>query len=91
MATDDFPKLIDAFDILARKAFAMGAEWQAVHAICQHHEGEQSFDWGHAFCHRIEGDEWNADYWYRRAGRQRPDCSFADEWAAMKTALSPRA
>jgi hypothetical protein len=23
----------------------------------------------HAYLHRKEGAEWNADYWYRRAGR----------------------
>ena len=34
----------------------------------------------HAYLHRKEGDIWNADYWYRRAGSKRPDCSLHEEW-----------
>ena len=71
MAGNDLMRLIEAIDRLAAGGFAMGADWQAVHDICQRHEGEQPFDWGHALCHRIEGDDWNADYWYRRAGKTR--------------------
>jgi len=33
----------------------------------------------HAYLHRKEGDIWNADYWYRRAGSKRPDHSLAEE------------
>lgn len=80
--------LIAAFDRLAANDFAMGADWDEVHDLCQQHEGEQTFDWGHALCHRIEGDEWNAGYWYRRAGKPVAAGSFADEWAAMRVALS---
>lgn len=79
--------LVEAFDHLAAADFAMGAEWKAVHDICQVHEGEQPFDWGHALCHRIEGDEWNAGYWYRQARKPVAAGSFADEWAAMRPAL----
>ena len=80
--------LIAAFDRLAANDFAMGADWDEVHALCQQHEGEQAFDWGHALCHRIEGDEWNAGYWYRRAGKPVAAGSLADEWAAMRVTLS---
>ncbi|ANL78406.1 hypothetical protein AMC82_CH01935 [Rhizobium phaseoli] len=59
MAINDLARLIEAIDRLAAGSFAMGADWQAVHDICQRHEGEQPFDWGHALCHRIEGDDWN--------------------------------
>lgn len=34
----------------------------------------------HAYLHRKEGDQWNADYWYRRAGEARPDLSLEEEW-----------
>jgi hypothetical protein len=88
MAKDDLGRLIEAFDRLAAAGFTMGAEWQAVHEICQAHEGERPFDWGHAICHRIEGDDWNAGYWYRRAGRTRGEGTVAEEWAAAKAALS---
>jgi len=34
----------------------------------------------HAYLHREEGVLWNADYWYRRAGRERPVISLDNEW-----------
>ena len=36
--------------------------------------------WVHAYLHRKEGDLWNADYWYRRAGRPRPSHSLDEEF-----------
>ncbi|MCL6258179.1 hypothetical protein M3O96_03720 [Aquiflexum sp. TKW24L] len=37
----------------------------------------------HAYLHRKEGDIWNADYWYRRAGEVRPDISLEKEWEQL--------
>jgi hypothetical protein len=37
----------------------------------------------HAYLHRKEGDLWNADYWYKRAGKQRPEISLENEWDQM--------
>lgn len=91
MSKTDLENLIASLDRLAAAGFVMGAEWAAVHDICQAHEGQRPFDWGHALCHRIEGDDWNADYWYRRAGRSRGAGTLAEEWAAMKAELSSRA
>jgi len=88
MSKQDLTDMIEAFDRLAAVGFVMGAEWQAVHEICQAHEGEASFDWGHAICHRIEGDDWNADYWYRRAGKRRGTGTMAEEWSVMKAELA---
>ncbi len=34
----------------------------------------------HAYLHRIEGDNWNADYWYQKAGTSRPTCTIDEEW-----------
>ncbi|WP_144605309.1 hypothetical protein [Algoriphagus algorifonticola] len=34
----------------------------------------------HAYLHRKEGDLWNADYWYTRAGERRPELSLDEEW-----------
>ena len=34
----------------------------------------------HAYLHRKEGDQWNADYWYRMAGAKRKDISLEEEW-----------
>lgn len=88
MSKQDLTDMIEALDRLAAVGFVMGAEWQAVHEICQAHEGEAPFDWGHAICHRIEGDDWNADYWYRRAGKRRGTGTMAEEWSVMKAALA---
>lgn len=40
---------------------------------------ESGAAWAHAYLHRKEGDIWNADYWYRRAGKTRPKCSLDEE------------
>jgi hypothetical protein len=34
----------------------------------------------HAYLHRKEGDQWNADYWYKRAGEKRPNFTLEEEW-----------
>ncbi len=88
MAEPGLSQLIDAFDRLAVAGFTMGAEWEAVHNLCQAREGDKPFDWAHALCHRIEGDEWNADYWYRSAGKAKSTGEFAAEWAAMRRVLT---
>ena len=46
----------------------LGTAWQRAHGLAQLHEGEALFDRLHALLHRIEGDDANAGYWYRRAG-----------------------
>jgi len=39
--------------------------------------------WIHAYLHRKEGDLGNADYWYRNAGKQRPNLSLLQEWEQL--------
>lgn len=41
----------------------------------------------HAYLHRKEGDNWNANYWYNRAGRKMPKVSLEQEWADITTEL----
>lgn len=41
----------------------------------------------HAYLHRKEGVEWNADYWYRRAGRKFHLPELDDEWTALVEGL----
>jgi hypothetical protein len=43
--------------------------WERAHEVAQDGEDANSA-WVHAYLHRKEGDEGNAAYWYRRAGRQ---------------------
>jgi hypothetical protein len=37
----------------------------------------------HAYLHRKEGVEWNADYWYGRAGRKFHRPTLDAEWQAL--------
>ena len=41
----------------------------------------------HAYLHRKEGEQWNADYWYSRSGREfyRPELDA--EWEALVEGL----
>lgn len=57
-------------------------DWDAAHA-CVQDLPDRSAAHIHAYLHRKEGDIWNADYWYRRAGRQRPDVSLDEEWVQI--------
>jgi len=41
----------------------------------------------HAYLHRKEGVEWNADYWYARAGRKYRRASLEEEWRALVEGL----
>jgi hypothetical protein len=57
-------------------------EWEQAHMIAQDiptREGSLV----HAYLHRKEGDEWNAGYWYNRAGQSIPDVSLDQEWQQL--------
>jgi len=41
----------------------------------------------HAYLHRKEGVEWNADYWYSRAGRKFHRPTLEEEWQALVEGL----
>lgn len=56
--------------------------WQQAHAEVDH-LNDQASAWVHAYLHRKEGDIWNADYWYRRTGKTRPDISLDEEWEQL--------
>ena len=40
-----------------------------------------------AYLHRKEGEAWNADYWYQRAGRGFHRPTLDGEWEALVEAL----
>ncbi|MCF0054468.1 hypothetical protein [Dyadobacter sp. CY356] len=54
--------------------------WEAAHDIAQSQEGTKAYDRLHAYLHRVEGDTWNAGYWYRRAGADVFKGSLKEEW-----------
>lgn len=60
--------------------------WQKAHEIVQDQHTSDAA-WIHAFLHRDEGDLWNADYWYRRAGKSRPKLPLEKEWLLIVEAL----
>lgn len=37
----------------------------------------------HAYLHRKEGDQWNAEYWYRRAGLAIYQGTLEEEWKSL--------
>ena len=60
--------------------------WDGAHDAAQAGEGGAG-DWVHAYLHRKEGDNGNAAYWYRRAGKPVCRASLDEEWAAIAGAL----
>ena len=56
--------------------------WDKAHDQVDH-LNDQASAWVHAYLHRKEGDIWNADYWYRRAGKTRPNISIDEEWEQL--------
>jgi hypothetical protein len=65
-------------------------DWDRAHELVQAHEGQADADWVHAWLHRDEGDQGNAAYWYRRAGRKAEGGDLKDEGRAIATALLAR-
>ena len=53
-------------------------DWHAAHEIVDGAAGETA-KWIHAYLHRREGDDWNAGYWYRQAGKSFPNLSLEEE------------
>ncbi|MGX1929135.1 hypothetical protein [Flagellimonas sp. 2504JD4-2] len=56
--------------------------WNASHDIAQDIHNTMG-NWIHAYLHRKEGDEWNAGYWYRQAGRPFPNLTLEEELRQM--------
>jgi hypothetical protein len=67
-------------EILKALWYDAKGDWESAHDIAQSKEGVQAYDLLHAFLHRKEGDNWNANYWYRRAKTTMPDMSLDKEW-----------
>lgn len=61
-------------------------QWELAHDQVRDNS-DQASAWVHAFLHRVEGDMWNADYWYGRASKKRPSYPLEDEWQRIAQAL----
>jgi len=64
-------------------------DWERAHAVAQDIEDSDGA-WVHAYLHRKEGDEANATYWYRCAGRPMAKGAVRTEWEAMVLELLSR-
>ena len=61
-------------------------DWEQAHNIAQDISSSAG-SWIHAYLHRVEGDEGNAAYWYRRAGKPFPRVPLKEEWEQITKEL----
>src|SRR3954451_18667308 len=53
-------------------------DWSKAHNLVDHLSDKAACRI-HAYLHRVEGDQWNANYWYTKCGEPMPDVSFPEE------------
>jgi hypothetical protein len=85
---EDLGPPLQALWWLRKGGLAMGPAWERAHDLCQAGEGTRACDLVHALVHRIEGDDTNAGYWYRRAGETPGDGDLTAEWVRIAALLS---
>ena len=66
--------------------FDAKGDWEASHNIAQDIHSNMG-SWIHAYLHRKEGDQWNAGYWYRQAGKPFPEYSLEEELQVLVTVI----
>jgi hypothetical protein len=93
MTVDDFRQSLTAAKPPAEFTLALvglwwdaNGDWKRAHESAQQDEGPEG-SWVHAYLHRKEGDQGNAKYWYRRAGK--PVCRevLDAEWLSIVRGL----
>ena len=57
-------------------------DWARAHALVDDLETREGMA-VHAYLHRKEGSDWNADYWYNRAGRKHHRAILDAEFLAL--------
>jgi hypothetical protein len=89
MVFDEFRERLDdaqppdgASPLLAALWWDAKGNWEKAHDIAQDVASPDGA-WVHAYLHRKEGDEGNAGYWYRQAGKPRPQSDLRAEWEAI--------
>lgn len=80
LTDDDAP--VAASDYLRALWHDARGDWDRAHDIVQDINTSHAAQI-HAYLHRKEGDISNADYWYRRAGTNRPESTLDEEWDAL--------
>src|SRR5512147_3274605 len=61
-------------------------EWDRAHGLAQD-QADEGGAWVHAHLHRARGEEGNAGYWYRRAGKLHARTPLNEEWDEIVAAL----
>ena len=72
--------------LLAALWWEAKGDWAKAHEIAQEIDSPDAA-WVHAYLHRKEGDQGNAGYWYRRAGKPHSRSSFDEEWEGIARTL----
>ncbi len=79
--TNEFPDAALSAQVKALWYDGKGA-WDKAHKLVDHLNDQVSAH-VHAYLHRKEGDEFNAGYWYRKAGQPFPSQSLDQEWEEL--------
>lgn len=85
MTPERFRKCIHAVDlkfgdpILQSLYLIKHDKWEEAHNIVQEIRSKYGF-LVHGLLHRIEGDHWNASYWYKQAGETDFKGDLDKEW-----------
>ena len=89
MTFDDFLKSIEdkrpppaLSETLTSLWWDKKGDWDKAHSIAQEIPTLQGSA-VHAYLHREEGVLWNADYWYSRANKKRPNVPLEEEWKLL--------
>lgn len=69
--------------------FAKEGKWHEAHEIAQSKEGHPDFDRLHALVHRIEGDAFNARYWYNICKLKVPSVTIDQEISELMQIYGP--
>jgi hypothetical protein len=64
-------------------------DWDRAHACAQERDDDAGMR-VHAYLHRKEGDQSNADYWYRRCRAASPRISLDEEWTTLVKSFLPQ-
>ena len=61
-------------------------DWDEAHRLAQERDDTAGMR-VHAYLHRKEGDQSNAEYWYRRSGDAPSTATLDEEWEALALAF----
>ncbi len=66
--------------------YQANGDWDEAHQLAQS-DNSPTGSWVHAYLHRVEGDDSNAAYWYRLAGKPVSALRLGDEWEEIIKAM----